>query len=303
MQEVLLFVGEESGIRLDVYLSENIENLSRSQAQKWIEQGAVLVNGELSDKKQKLQLGDEIQVHPPDAPPSEVLPEDIPLDIVFEDQDLLVVNKPRGMVVHPAPGNYTGTLVNALLFHCGENLSQIGGDIRPGIVHRIDKDTSGLLMVAKNNRAHIHLSEQIANHSFLRQYRAVVHGVMKEQQGQIDAPIGRSGKDRKKMAVRPDGRPASSLYFVEEQRPKFAMLKVQLETGRTHQIRVHMKSIHHPVVGDPVYGAPHLSKAEEKLGGQWLHAETLGFIHPRSSEYMEFSVDPPNELLTFWNGD
>lgn len=301
MREALSFVVDESGERLDSYLPRLVENLSRSQAQKWITDGNVVVNGNKSDKKYRVEIGDQIVVTPPEAISAVALPEDIPLEIVYEDGDLLVVNKPRGMVVHPAPGNYTGTLVNALLFHCEGSLSGIGGVIRPGIVHRIDKDTSGLLMIAKNDQAHTGLSAQIADHDFLRRYRTVVHGTMKNAEGQIEAPIGRSSSDRKKMAVTEGGRWAVTHYTLLEQRPKYAMLQVELETGRTHQIRVHMKHIHHPVAGDATYGVLPLSKTEQGLLGQWLHAETLGFHHPRTGEYMEFSEPPSEELMKFWD--
>lgn len=301
MKEALFLIVEENGIRIDLYISQKETDFSRSQVQKWIGEGKVLVNGKPCDKKYKVVVGDKIEIIPPEPILSEALPENIPLDIIYEDQDVLVINKARGMVVHPAPGNYTGTLVNALLYHCGESLSGIGGVIRPGIVHRIDKDTSGLLMVAKNDKAHIGLSNQIADHSFLRRYRTVVHGTMSKDSGVINAPIGRSFSDRKKMAVIEGGREAVSRYTLIEQRPKYAMLQVELETGRTHQIRVHLKYIQHPVAGDPVYGISRLSKAEETLEGQWLHAETLGFQHPISGKYLEFSVDPPQKLMDFWD--
>ena len=277
-----------SGIRLDKYLSDNIA-LTRSAVQNLIEKGMVLADGKPASKNLKLRGGETISVDIPEPEPMDAVPEDIPLDIVYEDSDLLVVNKPKGMVVHPAHGNYTGTLVNALLYHCGSSLSGINGVIRPGIVHRIDKNTSGLLIVAKNDAAHLKLAEQIKAHSFTREYEAVVTGALKEQSGTVDAPIGRHKTDRKKMCVTSENsRNAVTHYEVLRQYGGFAHLRLRLETGRTHQIRVHMAYIGHPVLGDDVYGKPY-----KGLDGQCLHARKIGFIHPTTGEYMEFSSELP----------
>ena len=277
-----------SGIRLDKYLSDNIA-LTRSAVQNLIEKGMVLADGRPASKNLKLRGGEEISVDIPEPEPMDAVAEDIPLDIVYEDDDLLVVNKPKGMVVHPAHGNYTGTLVNALLHHCGSSLSGINGVIRPGIVHRIDKNTSGLLIVAKNDASHLKLAEQIKVHSFTREYEAIVTGSMKEQSGTVDAPIGRHKTDRKKMCVTSENsRNAVTHYEVLKQYGGFAHLRLKLETGRTHQIRVHMAYIGHPVLGDDVYGKPY-----KGLDGQCLHARKIGFIHPATGEYMEFSSELP----------
>lgn len=298
MDEILLVVPEEyAGVRIDKVISELCEDFTRSHIQKLLENGEVSVNGKTVSKGLKLKAGDEISFVPPEPVGIDAQPEDIPLDIVYEDSDLLVVNKPRGMVVHPAAGNYSGTLVNALLFHCGDSLSGINGVIRPGIVHRIDKDTSGLLIVAKNDFAHEKLAEQIKEHSFKRQYRAVVHGRFKEPQGTVDAPIGRSPKDRKKMCVTDkNSRNAVTHYEVLSETDKFSYLKVTLETGRTHQIRVHMSHIGHPVAGDPVYGP---KNGVTSLNGQCLHAGLIGFVHPRDGRYLEFESDVPQYFKSF----
>ncbi|MBQ8960481.1 MAG: RluA family pseudouridine synthase [Ruminococcus sp.] len=280
---------EDSGSRIDKYISDNIAQLTRSAVQGLIASGAVLVSGTPVGKNYKLRGGEEISVQIPDPEPMDALPEEIPLDIVYEDGDLLVVNKPKGMVVHPAHGNWNGTLVNALLHHCKGQLSGINGVIRPGIVHRIDKDTSGLLIVAKNDRAHVHLAQQIREHSFTREYEAVAVGQFKELSGTIDAPIGRHKTDRKKMCVTAENsRNAVTHYQVIRQYGGYAHLRLRLETGRTHQIRVHLSYIGRPVLGDEVYGRP--SKWVE---GQCLHARKIGFIHPSTGEYMEFSSDLP----------
>ncbi len=282
------------GVRIDRYIPENVPELTRSAVQGLIEKGSVLVNGKAVSKSYKLNDGDILEIEPPEPVPTDARPEDIPLDIVYEDNDLLVVNKPKGMVVHPAQGNYKGTLVNALLFHCGGELSGINGVIRPGIVHRIDKYTSGLLIVAKNDAAHLGLSEQIKAHSFTREYEAVAVGVFRERSGTIDAPIGRSKADRKKMCVTAENsRNAVTHYEIIKQYREYAYLRLRLETGRTHQIRVHLSYMGHPVLGDDVYGKPY--KGAE---GQCLHARKIGFIHPRTGEYMEFTSELPEYFLS-----
>ena len=286
---ILTAAEEDSGSRIDKYISDNIAQLTRSSVQGLISAGAVMADGRAVSKNYKLRGGEEISVEIPDPEPMDAQPEDIPLDIVYEDADLLVVNKPKGMVVHPAHGNWNGTLVNALLHHCKGQLSGINGVIRPGIVHRIDKDTSGLLIVAKNDRAHVHLAEQIREHSFTREYEAVACGSFKEESGTVDAPIGRHKTDRKKMCVTAENsRNATTHYQVLRQYGGYAHLRLRLETGRTHQIRVHLAYIGHPVLGDQVYGKP--SKWVE---GQCLHARKIGFIHPSTGEYMEFSSELP----------
>lgn len=298
MGETLLFCPEpeDAGSRLDAFLALNLEGKTRSAVQKLMDQGKVLVNGKTGRKNDKVKPGDSIQVEIPEPEPLELLPQDIPLDIVYEDEHLLVVNKPKGMVVHPAPGNPDGTLVNALLYHCGESLSGINGVIRPGIVHRIDKDTSGLLMVAKNDLAHQSLAAQIAAHTFTRMYNTVVYGNLKTDEGTISAPIARHPTDRKKMAVVPGGREAVTHYRVLERLPGFTLVECRLETGRTHQIRVHMAHIGHPVAGDPVYGP---KKCITSLNGQCLHARLLGFVHPATGEYMEFDSGLPPYFTDF----
>lgn len=277
----------DAGKRLDSYLAESFEELTRSRVQKLIAQGEIRVNGKEVRANYKLRETDHIEINIPEAKEVEITAEEIPLDIVYEDECMLVVNKPQGMVVHPAAGNYSGTLVNALMSYCGDNLSGINGEIRPGILHRIDKDTSGLLMVAKNDRAHMGLSEQIKEHSLTREYLALVHGRIKEDSGTIDAPIGRDEKDRKKMTItKKNSRNAVTHFFVLERFDKYTFVRCRLETGRTHQIRVHMSKNGYPIVGDPVYGR---KKEEFKLNGQLLHAHMIGFIHPVTGEYMEFS--------------
>ena len=297
MTALELCVPEEfDGERLDKTLAELLKR-SRSFAQQLLEQGAVLLNGLPAKKSALLQENDVLTCRLEEPKLLSAQPEDIPLDVRYEDEDLLVVNKPQGMVVHPAPGNYEHTLVNALLHHCEGQLSGINGVIRPGIVHRIDKDTSGLLIVAKNDAAHTALAEQIAAHSFTREYMAVVHGVLKSHEGTIDAPIGRSPRDRKKMAViNINSKPARTQYHLEEQFERFALVRLRLETGRTHQIRVHMAHIHHPVAGDPVYGPQPPAKS---LNGQCLHAALIGFVHPRTGEQVELTAELPDYFTKF----
>ena len=295
----LFFTADEAlaGIRIDKALSLVFEDFTRSHIQSVLSDGAVKVNGKTVGKSCKLSSGDEVVFTVPEPTILSAEPENIPLDIVYEDSDLLVVNKPRGLVVHPAPGNENGTLVNALMYHCKGSLSGINGVIRPGIVHRIDKDTSGLLIVAKNDFSHEKLAMQIKDHSFKRQYRAVVHGNIKDDFGTIDAPIGRSTKDRKKMCVTDkSSRHAVTHYEVLDRFDGFTYIKVTLETGRTHQIRVHMSYIGHPVAGDPVYGP---KNGVTKLNGQCLHAGLIGFIHPRDGRYMEFESDLPDYFTAF----
>lgn len=292
-----VIAGDHSGERLDKYLSDQVENLSRSAASRLIEDGKVTVGEKAVKKNYKLADGDRITVLIDDPKPVDITPEDIPLDIVYEDEHLLVVNKPKGMVVHPAPGNDCGTLVNALMYHCGDHLSGINGALRPGIVHRIDKNTSGLLAVAKSDIAHAGLSEQIKAHSFTRKYLAICYGNIKEDERTIDAPIGRHKIDRKKMCVTQlNSKPAVTHIKVLERYSGFTYIECRLETGRTHQIRVHLASIGHPIAGDDVYGP---SKVITSLHGQCLHAYQLGFIHPVTGEYMEFTADPPESFLRF----
>lgn len=274
-------------MRLDAFLNAEITDLTRSQLQKMIKDQNILVNDQpVSKSGYKVTKGDKILVNVPEEEPIKAIPEDIPLDVIYEDDDVLVVNKPQGMVVHPAAGHPNKTLVNAILYH-----SKINDDdmVRPGIVHRIDKDTSGLLMVAKNNLAKQSLMEQLKEKSNLREYLAIVHGNFEEKNGKIDAPLGRSKFDRKKQAVIDGGRHAVTHFTVLEQFENYSLLKLKLETGRTHQIRVHMQYIGHPVAGDPLYGPKHTLPGK----GQFLHAETLGFEHPRTHKWMEFSVEPP----------
>lgn len=291
---------EGAGTRIDRFLSGEDTGLSRSALQGLMAQGHVLCNGHPVPKSQKLKAGDTLLVEIPDAKPIEAVPQNIPLDIVYEDEHLLVVNKPKGMVVHPAPGNPDGTLVNALLWHCQGSLSGIGGLIRPGIVHRIDKDTSGLLVVAKDDATHIGLSQQMAVHSVERAYHTVVYGGFTQEQGVVESSIARSHTDRKKMAVYPVGEPRAKYaytgYQVLERLGNFTLLECRLKTGRTHQIRVHMASIHHPVAGDPVYG-PH--NCITSLGGQCLHAKTLGFVHPATGQALRFDSELPEYFTHF----
>lgn len=290
MEETIFTIEENfEGERIDKYLTKIFTDQSRSYLQGLIEKGNVLVNDKSVKSNYKLKIYDEVKVTIPEPLILKAEPENIPINIVYEDSDVIVVNKPQGMVVHPAPGNYTGTLVNGLLYHCND-LSTINGVIRPGIVHRIDKDTSGILVIAKNDNSHNFLSEQLRDHSMKREYYAVVEGVLKQDKGIIDKPLGRNKKDRLKMGIVEGGKRAVTHYEVLERYKSNTLIKCILETGRTHQIRVHMASIGHPLIGDSLYG---FKKQKYKLEGQMLHAKVLGFIHPSSKEYMEFSSELP----------
>lgn len=299
-QRIEITIDEEmKGTRLDLVLSACLEEFSRSFIQKLFENDRIYVDGEVCrEKKLKAKEGSTVAIDIPEPEKLEVEAENIPLDIVYEDEDVLVVNKPAGMVVHPAPGNYTGTLVNALMYHCGDNLSSINGVIRPGIVHRIDKDTSGLLMIAKNDKAHASLSQQLADHSLTRKYRAIVYSNIKEDEGTIDKPIGRDPSNRLRNAVTDlNSKNAVTHYRVLERFGNYTLVEAQLETGRTHQIRVHMSYIKHPLLGDELYG-PTKNKNAAKLGAkrQMLHAGVLGFIHPSTGEYIEFESSLPEDF-------
>lgn len=295
-KQTFLVTQMDQGLRIDKFLSEKLPDITRSSVQRLLEGGNIFCNGSNTEKNYRLRANDLVEVTIPKPVPLQLEPQSIPLEICYEDADLLVVNKPKGMVVHPAPGNPSGTLVNALLAHCGSSLSGINGIIRPGIVHRIDKDTSGLLIVAKNDFAHQKLAAQIKEHSFTREYEAVVHGGFTEDKGTVDAPIGRHPVDRKKMAVTQKGsRRAVTHYRVIERYREFTHLRLRLETGRTHQIRVHMAYIGHPVVGDPVYGP---KKTVGGLNGQCLHAKLIGFIHPRDGRYLEIESPLPGYFTT-----
>lgn len=299
MPDSLIFTvsSESSGERIDKFISDRAERFSRSAAAKIIEEGGVSVNGSTVSKNYKCRENDKITMLVPQAKPLEAKPQNIPVEIVYEDKDLLVVNKPKGMVVHPAAGNYEGTLVNALLYHCGDSLSGINGVIRPGIVHRIDKDTSGLLIVAKNDTAHLSLAKQIKEHSFHRAYECVVHGNIVEDNGTVNQPIGRHPKDRKKMAViYKNSKNAVTHYEVLNRFGNFTHLRCTLETGRTHQIRVHMAYIGHPVAGDAVYGP---KKVQKGLSGQCLHAKHIGFVHPVTGKWLEFEIPLPEYFTNF----
>jgi len=299
MSDIYEFVVAEnsSNERIDKYVSEQVESLSRAAVQNLCENGNIFVNGNSVNKNYRLKINDIVKIYLPEPKELDIIEENIPLDIVYEDSDLLVVNKPKGMVVHPAAGNYSGTLVNALMFHCKQSLSGINGVMRPGIVHRIDKDTSGLLIVAKNDAAHTKLSEQIKAHTFTREYQAVVYGKFKSEHGVVDAPIGRHPTDRKKMCVtEKNSKNAITHYSVICEYDGFSHLLLRLETGRTHQIRVHMAYIGHPVAGDSVYGP---KKVISSLNGQCLHAYKLGFIHPTTGEYLEFKSELPQYFLDF----
>lgn len=299
---VLEVAQAQEGLRVDKLLAEAYTDLTRSAVQRLLDEGHVQLQGKPLAKSYRVQAGDQIAVVVPPPAALSVEAEAIPLDIIYEDGDLLVVNKPQGMVVHPAAGNYSGTLVNALLAHCGDSLSGINGVIRPGIVHRIDKDTSGLLIVAKNDFAHQGLAEQIKAHSFTREYEAVVHGRLKEEQGTVETAIGRHPVHRKQMAVVPKEAPgarwAVTHYWALAYYSGYTHVRLRLETGRTHQIRVHMAYLGHPVAGDPLYGP---KKAAPGLNGQCLHARRIGFVHPRTMQYMEFTSPLPDYFTRFLN--
>ena len=295
---VLTATAEDNGKRLDLYISQN-SDYSRNSVQILLDNGDITVNNKSVTKSYKIKDGDcvQITVYPPKD--AQITPENIPLDIYYEDSDLLVVYKPKGMVVHPANGNESGTLVNALMFHCKDSLSGINGEIRPGIVHRIDKDTSGLLVVAKNDTAHEHLARQFKEHSITRVYNAIVYGNVKNDEGDIDAPIGRHKTDRKKFCITPvNSKNAFTHYKVLERLNGYTLIEARLKTGRTHQIRVHMQSIGHPLAGDPVYGPKSVIK---ELDGQALHAGVIGFIHPTKNKYMEFSAPWCEQFSKFYN--
>lgn len=290
---------EETGVRLDSFIAQALPDISRSAAQKLVDNGLVTLNGKTVKKNHKTTAGEVFEIELPEPEETDLVPQDIPLDIVYEDDDVILINKPRGMVVHPAPGHPDGTLVNALMHHCGDSLSGIGGVKRPGIVHRIDMDTSGLLIVAKNDFAHTHLSDQLSDRSLSRVYEAVVYGRIKEDSGKIDAPIGRHPTDRKRMAVTDkNSRNAVTHYEVIARYNGFTHVRCILETGRTHQIRVHMTHIGHPLLGDLVYGK---KKAEKGLSGQCLHAKRLKFIHPKTLEPMAFETELPDYFTAVLN--
>ncbi len=294
MEPILLRASEESkNQRLDAFLASSLDGLTRSQATRLIESGEVAVNERAVSKSYKLAGGEDIAVTLPEPEPVEAVPQDIPLDVVYEDADVIVVNKPSGMVVHPAPGHPDGTLVNALLYHCAGTLSGIGGALRPGIVHRIDRDTSGLIIAAKNDAAHQYLSAQLADHTLARTYECIVVGALREDRGTVDAPIARHPADRKRMAVVAGGREAVTHWEVIARYPGYTHVRCRLETGRTHQIRVHMAYIGHPILGDTVYGA---KKEVPGLTGQCLHAVGLRFLHPRTHEVVELSCPLPEEF-------
>ncbi len=294
--EKINYLADEN-IRIDKFIASHMDGVTRSHIQKLIDDGNVTVDGKKVKANHKLKIGQNIEINLPEAKQLDVKAEDIELDIVYEDEHMLVVNKPQNMVVHPAAGNFEGTLVNALMHHCGESLSGINGVIRPGIVHRIDKDTSGLLLVAKDDATHIGLSEQIKEHSLTRKYIAIVHGNFKNDEGTVDAPIGRHPTDRKKMCItEKNSKNAVTHYKVLQRFMEYTLVECKLETGRTHQIRVHMASLGHPVMGDKTYG---VKKEKYNLSGQLLHAKIVGFIHPITKEYMEFETDIPERFKKF----
>ena len=289
----ITLIAQENGVRADQFLSQSLDNLTRSAAQKLLEAGHVLRGGKALKMNDKLKEGDEITVLIPDPTEVEILPQDIPLDVIYEDEDVIVVNKPVGMVVHPAPGHPDGTLVNALMYHCGDSLSGINGELRPGIVHRIDRDTSGLIIAAKNDAAHLALADQLQDHSLYREYEAVIIGGLKTDEGTIDLPIARHATDRKKMAINHyGGRRAVTHWTVLERFSGYTHLQCRLETGRTHQIRVHLAAQGHPVLGDPVYNGER--KGFPELAGQCLHARKLSFIHPRTGERLTLECPLPD---------
>lgn len=292
MQEEQFIINqEENGMRIDVFLSKKMDNVSRSYIQKLIKEKEISVNGMAVKANYKVSANDIVQLTIPDLSEPDILPENIPLDILYEDADILIVNKPKGMVVHPSPSHYTGTLVNALMYYCKDDLSGINGVMRPGIVHRIDMDTTGSLLVCKNDFAHQKLAEDLKVHNIKRIYHAIVHGVIKEDEGTVEGPIGRHPIDRKKMSINyKNGKPAVTHYRVLKRFSNYTYIECQLETGRTHQIRVHMASIHHALVGDTVYGS---AKSPFHLQGQTLHAKILGIHHPRTNEYLEIDAPLP----------
>ena len=293
--ETLTFRAVQDGERIDRYLSGCLEDLSRSYIQKLVKDGNIRVDGHIVKANYKLSAGEEIRVLVPEPEVPDIRPENIPLDILYEDDDILVVNKPKGMVVHPAPGHYEHTLVNAIMYHCGDQLSGINGVMRPGIVHRIDMDTTGSLLICKNDQAHRILAEQLKEHSITRRYHAIVHGNLRDDHGTINASIGRHPTDRKKMSTKaPNARSAVTHYSVLERFGDFTYIECELETGRTHQIRVHMSSIGHPILGDPVYGP---ARRPYKLQGQTLHAKILGITHPSTGTYMEFDAPLPEYFV------
>ena len=297
--DIIEISATDNGERIDKYLSEKFSEYSRSYIKGLIDDGRVSVSGKTVKSSFKVFNGAAITVNIPPLKEVEIIPENIPLDILYEDEDVILINKPKRMVVHPAAGHYTGTLVNALMYHCKENLSGINGELRPGIVHRIDMDTTGVIIACKNDVSHRLIAEQLKEHSIKRKYQAIVYGAFKIDEGTIEGPIGRSKTDRKKMAIVPDGKAAITHYrviknYTSPNGNNFAHIECELETGRTHQIRVHMASIGHPLLGDEVYGA---AKNPFKLQGQALHAEMLGFVHPRTGEYMEFHAPLPQYFL------
>ena len=292
MNEIVMEITPEmEGERIDKCISNYLESLSRSYIQKIIKDGKAYVNDAVVKANYKVKVDDKVQFEIPDCEEPDIPPQDIPLDILYEDKDILIINKPKDMVVHPAPGHYEGTLVNAIMFHCKDELSGINGVLRPGIVHRIDKDTTGSIIICKNDEAHRKIAQQLKEHSITRKYRAIVYGRIMEEEGTVNAPIGRHPTDRKKMAINEkNGKPAVTHYKVLERFDKYTYIECQLETGRTHQIRVHMTSIGHPLLGDEVYGN---AKCPFKLEGQTLHAMTIGFIHPATGEYVEYEAPLP----------
>ena len=292
MNEIVMEITPEmEGERIDKCISNYLESLSRSYIQKIIKDGTAYVNDVVVKANYKVKVDDKVQFEIPDCEEPDIPPQDIPLDILYEDKDILIVNKPKDMVVHPAPGHYEGTLVNAIMFHCKDELSGINGVLRPGIVHRIDKDTTGSIIICKNDEAHRKIAQQLKEHSITRKYRAIVYGRIMEEEGTVNAPIGRHPTDRKKMAINEkNGKPAVTHYKVLERFDKYTYIECQLETGRTHQIRVHMTSIGHSLLGDEVYGN---AKCPFKLEGQTLHAMTIGFIHPTTGEYVEYEAPLP----------
>ena len=297
MNEIVMEITPEmEGERIDKCISNYLESLSRSYIQKIIKDGKAYVNDAVVKANYKVKVDDKVQFEIPDCEEPDIPPQDIPLDILYEDKDILIVNKPKDMVVHPAPGHYEGTLVNAIMFHCKDELSGINGVLRPGIVHRIDKDTTGSIIICKNDESHRKIAQQLKEHSITRKYRAIVYGRIMEEEGTVNAPIGRHPTDRKKMAINEkNGKPAVTHYKVLERFDKYTYIECQLETGRTHQIRVHMTSIGHPLLGDEVYGN---AKCPFKLEGQTLHAMTIGFIHPTTGEYVEYEASlPPSNIF------